>query len=596
MFTRLIVMRPIVMRRAVVRRAVPFMGLMVGLVASIVTLVGCNRDSEAERSDLTSESPAIGLSAEGPTPPQPAPFRLTDVTSDWGVDFVYRNGEDQAQYTILESLGGGVAVIDFDRDGRPDLFAPGGGSFENETTYGLPGELFRNIDGVRMVAVGAAAGEGFPSRVYSHGAFVADYNNDGFSDILVTGYGGLQLWQNQGDGTFIEVHESVGLVDQKWSSAAAWGDFNNDGALDVYVAHYVDWSFQNHPFCRGRSAEERDICPPREYSGLPDSLYLSNQDGTFRDATQEWGLRGDGKGLGVVAADFDGNGHVDIYVANDTVNNFLYSNDGSGKLREIANVAGVATDRVGIPNGSMGVDLLDYNGSGRPDIWVTNYEREDFALYRNEGRGAFLHVSDIAGLNVLGGLFVGFGTVCADMDLSGPEDILVNNGHVILFPTASPRAQLPLALVGDNQRFRRVMFEDDNYMMQPHEGRGLALADIDGDGDLDAIFSNLNAPLAILRNDVTSPANWLQVRLVGTRSARDAVGATAVASVQGVDRLRIRKGGGSYMSTSQEALAWGLGDAKTVDRLTIRWPSGLETVLENVPANQTLVLVEPVDG
>jgi hypothetical protein len=240
--------------------------------------------------------------------------------------------------------------------------------------------------------------------------------------------------------------------------------------------------------------------------------------------------------------------------------------------------------------------VLDYNGSGRPDIWVTNYEREDFALYRNEGRGAFLHVSDIAGLNVLGGLFVGFGTVCADMDLNGNEDILVNNGHVILFPTASPRAQLPLALVGDSQRFRRLMFEDDSYMMQPHEGRGLALADIDGDGDLDAIFSNLNAPLAILRNDVANPANWLQVRLVGTRSARDAVGATVVANVAGVDRLRIRKGGGSYMSTNQEALAWGLGDAETVDRLTVRWPSGTETVLKDVPANQTLVLVEPVDG
>lgn len=596
MFIRRIVMRLIHSTSRVVSRAVVSLVLMAGGTFLVVASVGCNRDSAVDRADEAAVSSPIGVSPQSPTPPQPASFRLTDVTSDWGVDFVYRNGEDQAQYTILESLGGGVAVIDFDRDGRPDLFAPGGGSFENETTYGLPGELFRNIDGVRMVAVGAAAGEGFPSRVYSHGAFVADYNNDGFSDILVTGYGGLQLWQNQGDGTFMEVHESVGLDDQKWSSAAAWGDFNNDGALDVYVAHYVDWSFQNHPFCRGRTAEERDICPPREYSGLPDSLFLSNGDGTFRDVTQEWGLRGDGKGLGVVAADFDGNGHVDIYVANDTVNNFLYSNDGSGNLRETANVAGVATDRVGVPNGSMGVDLLDYNGSGRPDIWVTNYEREDFALYRNEGRGAFLHVSDIAGLNVLGGLFVGFGTVCADMDLSGPEDILVNNGHVILYPTASPRAQLPLALVGDNQRFRRVMFEDDNYMMQPHEGRGLALADIDGDGDLDAIFSNLNAPLAILRNDVTSPANWLQVRLVGTRSARDAIGATVVASVQGVDRLRIRKGGGSYMSTSQEALAWGLGDAKTVDRLTIRWPSGTETVLENVPANQTLVLVEPVDG
>lgn len=564
----------------------------------IIVISGCKpRESEPSESAQSLNFDQTSVQGEAVQGHQSgaSPFQLTDVTNQWGVDFSYRNGEDKGHYAILESLGGGIAVLDFDRDGRPDLFCPGGGTFEEAVPVGFPGQLFRNLDGDGMLAVADVAGEGFPARCYNHGAFAADFNNDGFPDVLVTGYGGLHLWQNQGDGTFIEVHSQVGLDDRQWSSAAAWGDFNNDGALDLYVAHYVDWSFDNHPFCRGRSAEERDICPPREYAGLPDTLYLSNQDGTFRDATAQSQLRGDGKGLGVLVADLDNNGLVDIYVANDTTNNFLYANDGSTGLREIATLAGVATDKTGVPNGSMGVDLLDFNQSGRPDIWVTNYEREDFALYRNEGPGAFLHVSDIAGLNVLGGLFVGFGTVCADLDLDGQEDILVNNGHVIIHPTASPRAQLPLVMLADNRRFERMRFADGSYMMSPHEGRGLALADLDGDGDLDAIFSNLNAPLAILRNDLSSPSNWLQVQLVGTRSARDAIGAAATVTVGDRQLLRIRKGGGSYMSTSQEALAWGLGEAQRVEMLTVRWPSGTKTVLENIDVNQTLILVEPLE-
>ena len=562
--------------------------------AGALGLPGCGKRSIADREAAASGEPN-GVAAREARSVQP-PFSLTDVTESWGVNFVYRNGEDQRQYTILESLGGGVAVLDFDRDGWPDLFCPGGGTFEDEQPTGLPSQLYRNLGGETMIGVADGAGRGFPPRCYNHGAFVADFNDDGFPDVLVTGYGGLQLWQNQGDGTFIEVHRQAGLGDDQWSSAAAWADFNGNGSLDLYVTHYVDWSFDNHPFCSSRAADERDICPPREFAGLRDTLYLSNQDGTFRDATEAWGLRGDGKGLGVLAADFNDNGHVDIYVANDTTNNFLYVNDGEPPFREVATLAGAAADKSGIPNGSMGVDLIDFNHSGRPDIWVTNYEREDFALYRNEGPNAFLHVSDIAGLNVLGGLFVGFGTTCADLDLDGQEDILINNGHVILYPTASPRAQLPLAMLADGQRFQRLHFPADSYMSRPHEGRGLALADLDGDGDLDAIFSNINAPLAILRNDLSKPANWLQVQLIGTRSNRDAIGAKVTATIGDHQMLRVRKGGGSYLSTSQEALAWGLGSADRVDSLTVRWPSGAHNVLENVAANQVLRIVEPADG
>jgi hypothetical protein len=359
----------------------------------------------------------------------------------------------------------------------------------------------------------------------------------------------------------------------------------------------VNWSFENHPYCAGPAAGQRDICPPREYDGLPDTLYISNQDGTFRDASSEWKLRTDAtsKGLGVLIADFDGNGHTDVYVANDTTNNFLYYNTGNSTFEESATTAGVAADKSGIPNGSMGVDLLDFNHNGRIDIWVTNYEREDFALYRNEGQGAFLHVSDIMGLNVLGGLFVGFGTVSADFDLDGKEDILVNNGHVILYPTASPRKQRPVAMHAEDKRFVRATFDDSSYMMEPHDGRGLAVADIDNDGDLDPIFSNMNSPLSILRNNTSEGVNWLQVRLIGTSSNRDAIGAVAIAEVDGKSLQRVRKGGSSYMSTNQETLSWGLGKAKMVNKLEVRWPNGKVSNLSAVPANQLVTIVEPID-
>ena len=520
---------------------------------------------------------------------------LVEHTSNWGVDATYVNGQSSGHYTILESLGGGVGLADFDRDGWCDLFVVGGGSFQGEQTVGLPSSLYRNIAGKRFTQVSDEASIGVVPRFYSHGAFVADYDADGFEDVLVSGYGGLQLWRNQGDGTFEEVSQASQLLEQAWSSGCAWADVNHDGLLDLYVAHYVNWSFDNHPFCRGRTADERDICPPREYEPLPDSLYLNRGDGSFEDVTEPWGLRPGGKGLAVIAADFDLNGQIDFYVANDTVNNFLYSNDGEAPLREVAMLSGSAADKAGIPNGSMGLGVLDFDGTGRPDIWVTNYEREDFALYRNEGPDAFLHVSDVAGLNVLGGLFVGFGTVCADFDLDGDEDIIVNNGHVILYPTASPRAQLPLVMSQHQGRFHRASYPAESYLSQPHEGRGLAIADLDNDGDPDAVFSNVNAPVAVLENQPNAGSNWLQVELVGTASNRNAIGASVILSAGETVQQRFVYGGGSYMSTSQSRIHFGLGELQSVDALEVRWPSGNRTRVEKPSANALLQIVEGRD-
>jgi enediyne biosynthesis protein E4 len=567
--------------------------LSFGSVFVLLAALGC-KDRKA--SD-TLQSLDAGSSSTVPTHPTAPPlFQFVNVTKDWSVDFTYRNGESRDEFTILESLGGGVGVIDFDRDGFQDLFCPGGGDFIDKKIVGLPSELFRNLEGKKMKAVGVEAANGLIANHYSHGAFIADFDGDGFSDVLVTGFGGLQLWQNQGDGTFRECHAECGLRDTQWSSAAGWGDFDNDGDLDLYVAHYVNWSFENHPYCRRPGSTERDICPPRSYDGIPDILYTNNGDGTFTDATQQYGMLSDptSKGLGVLIADFDGNGFVDVYVANDTTNNFYYANSGKQPFEEIATIAGVAADKAGIPNGSMGLDVIDHDQNGRPEIWVTNYEREDFALYRNEGKNAFLHVSDIMGLNVLGGLFVGFGTCTADFDLDGREDILVNNGHVIRFPTASPRKQHPILMAAKEKRFVNVAFPADSFMMEPHDGRGLALADLDQDGDLDPVFSCMNSPLSILNNRSPEKLNWLQVRLIGTRSARDAIGASVTAQIGDRKLMRIRKGGGSYMSTSQEALAWGLGNHSSVDKLTVTWPSGTQTVIENVASNQLLTIVESI--
>ena len=563
------------------------------MLAMLFATVGCDRTSPAPEipKPAARDAPTVAT----PNSQGPPEIPLRDQTERWQVDFSYRNGEEAGQCTILESLGGGIGLFDFDLDGYVDLFCPGGGTFKSKTTVGYPGELFRNLGGKQLKPVGSAAGQGFSPRVYNHGAFSADFDADGFDDVLVSGYGGLQLWHNQGDGSFRDVTDEVGLHDESWSSGCAWADFNNDGLLDLYVSHYVDWSFENHPFCQGRTDDERDICPPREYQGLTDTLYLASAEGQFTDVSEQWGLKPQGKGLGVIVADWDANGFVDPYVANDTVNNFLYVSQGKPPFREAAMLSGVATDKAGVPNGSMGLGVLDFDGTGRPDIWVTNYEREDFALYRNEGPTAFLHVSDVAGVNVLGGLFVGFGTVCHDLDLDGDEDILVNNGHVILYPTASPRKQLPLVLENQRGRFQRVSYQPSSYLAQPHEGRGLAIADLDNDGDGDAIYSNINEPVAILENERTSNNHWFQAKLVGTESNRDAIGATVTLSIGDKQWMRVVYGGGSYMSTSQDRLFWGLGNATQIDRLEVRWPSGKVTQIADVQADQLLRIVEADD-
>ena len=519
--------------------------------------------------------------------------RFVEMAESSGVDFTYRNGEEAGHFSILESLGGGVALFDYDADGQLDLFLPGGGEFgPDQEVRGLPPALYRSRGHWEFAEVTQTSGTA-RADYYSHGAAVADYDADGFPDVLVTGYGGLLLFRNQGDGTFSEVARASGLTDELWSSSAAWGDLDDDGHLDLYVAHYVDWSFENHPLCAGPQPGQREVCPPRQFTGLPDALYMSNGDGSFHDASAAAGLSRHGKGLGVIIADVDVDGRLDIYVANDTVPNFLYRNSGSVRLEEMGLISGTSLSDVGIPDGSMGVDLGDYNLDGLPDLWVANYERESFALYRNEGTFVFQHVSQATGVTAVGGLYVGWGTVFFDFDADGDEDVFVSNGHVIRHPVNAPLDQTPLLYENrGGTRLVNVAPAARGYMTRAHMGRGVAAGDLDGDGDLDLGVSRTNQPVALLSNESRGANHWLGLRLIGVRSPRQPVGAIAELHTPAGVQTRQLKGGTSYASSSDPRLYFGLGGSPQVDRVRIRWPSGVVQTISPARVDTTLTVVE----
>lgn len=530
-------------------------------------------------------------------PAGPAWFR--DVTSASGVDFTYRNGEEADQFTILESLGGGVALLDYDGDGLLDLFATGGGTLDSQQIQGRPSRLYRNLGAWKFRDVTGEVGLDGP-LFYTHGCAVADYDRDGWPDLLVTGYGRLALYHNEGGDRgrrFVEVSERVGLHDPSWSSSAGWADLDGDGFPELYVCHYVDWSFARHPVCRGGPpGVPRDVCPPQRFQPLLHRLFHNEQGKAFRDVTTEQGLRVEGAGLGVLFVDVNDDGRPDVYVANDAARNLLYLNRG-GKLEEKAELAGVAVDDRGVPNGSMGVDAGDYDGSGRASLWVTNYQDETHALYQNLGQERFHYQSRAAGITALGQRFVGFGTGFVDVDNDGWEDLFLVHGHVLRYPVASTHAQRPILLRNElyqgRRFFRDVAGQGGPFFQAPIVGRGVALGDLDNDGWPDAVVSRTNSPLVLLRNEAAAarPAQWLGVRLVG-RGQRDVTGSTV--TLEGASRrlTRFAKGGGSYLSASDPRLVFGLGEGVPIQRLTVRWAWGEVQHWDGLAPNRYWVLRE----
>lgn len=562
-----------------------------------ILLAGCSPaggQRESPPSDNVQNSKSKSAAVAGDSVATVANFR--DMTEQANIKFTPRNGQKAGHLTILETLGTGVALWDYDGDGDLDLFFPGGGEFRSGNVIrGLPAALYRNDGNWNFSAVTTEAGL-IADAFYSHGAIVGDYDSDGFSDLLVTGYGGLQLYHNQGDGTFREATREASLTDKLWSTAAAWGDLNGDGILDLFVAHYVDWSFANHPECPGLIDGKRDVCPPTYFNPLPNTFYAGNGDGTFRDDSQSAGFTHAGKGLGVVLADLDLDNDLDVYITNDTVANFLYRNDGRGRFEEIGLVSGTALSDAGEPDGSMGVDLADLDLDGLPDLWVANFEDQSFALYKNLGDCNFLHASRQLGITAVGGVYVGFGTVCFDFDRDGDEDLFGANGHIRLRGGQTGMQQLPLLFQNQSgKRFVNVASRAGSYFSTRHLGRGVVAGDIDDDGDIDLAIAHTNEPVSVLTNEATGKGHWLKVRLIGTRSSRDAVGAKVELQTDLGTQTRQIKGGTSYLSSHDPRMFFGLGEAAVVHRLNIIWPSGIQQTLQDVPADRVLQVIEPVE-
>ena len=543
---------------------------------------GCNRSEQPSKEVTKGESTFSN------------PVLFKDITSALGLAQSYNNGESADERAILETIGGGIAVLDFDRDGYDDLFFPGGGQLSDKKVSGIQGDLWWNRDAKVLRKITSLA-QIDNVLGYSHGAIACDWNSDGFSDLVVTGYSGLQLFINQGDGTFVECAKKWGLDDRLWSTSAASGDFDGNGYCDLYIAHYVNWSFQNHPACTSRGIP--DVCAPGIFEALTDVVYFNNGNETFSPKSKECGLVDGGKGLGVIAADFNADSKTDIYVANDTTNNFYYVNRGDGTFRESAVESGIATDDMGTPQGSMGVCTLDYDYDLRPDIWVCNYENQAFAFYQNDGDNFFRYATASSGLLALGTTYVSFGTASGDFDLDGDEDVVVANGHVMQHtPTGRPaQSQIYLTNTG-KKKFVKETFPASSYFGQLWRGRGVVALDFDRDGDLDLSFSNIKEPSAVLQNDSTATGNWLVVELIGTVSNRDAVGATVHLKTNKRTHMRGVNGGGSYLSQGPFYLHFGLAADETIEQAEILWPSGQRQSIKNIPISRRLIWMEPFNA
>ncbi len=527
------------------------------------------------------------------TPREPRPddwFVEASVTS--GVSFTYRNGREGEKFTLLESVGGGAAIVDFDIDELPDLFITGGGTITGSPIIieGLPSVLYRNNGGMSFQEIGNPAGLTTTTHDYSLGCSVCDYNCDGHPDIFVTGYPRCRIYCNHGDGTFQDATDPALLNHEGLHAASTWGDFDGDGFPDLFVTGYVTFDLREDRNCGEDLRRIRDICGIWQYPSAPDHLYRNCGNGTFEDTTISAGLRADGKGLGAVTADIDDNGTLDIYVANDYMPNFLYLGDGHGKFAEHGLLSGVALDATGSPQGSMGVDFSDYNGDGHGDLFVTNYQLEDNILYRNLGDASFAVAAHV-GLQDICRPYVGFGTGWVDWDSDGWLDLFVLNGHVMYHTGQSPYEQ-PQFLFHNlgGKRFENRSELGGPYFSVPHVARGGAVGDLNNDGAPDLVVVHQNSPVTILKNKLT-PARWVCVCLRGTKSDPFAVGAVLTTNFAGRDVVRHVRGGAGYMSHFDRRILLPV-DGELPTECVIRWLNGRREMFRHLKPGRTHQLIE----
>ena len=534
-----------------------------------------------------------------------SPAHFVDITKESGIGFQYNSAHTSRKY-LIETMGAGVALFDYDNDGRLDVFLVNGTPLDDPTALGtIPkktGPAYWNrlyhqkADGTfeDVTEKSGLQGEG-----YGMGVAIGDYDNDGYEDIYVTAYGGNRLYHNNGNGTFTDVTERAGVKASGWSTSAAWVDLNQDGYLDLVVLRYVQWDFTDQ-WCGERKEGYRAYCHPDVFKAVAPLVYRNNRDGTFTEVSEKIGLDKPGKGLGIALADYDHDGKVDLFVANDSVLEFLYHNKGDGTFEEVGLPEAVAVDGDGRTFAGMGVDFSDYNNDGWPDLIVTNLANQRYALYMNTGEGGFTYASQMTGISRMTMTHSGWGVRFLDYDNDGWKDLLIAQGHdldtiELTFPNL--RYREPMLIAHNNGKgFTDVSKESGEPFSQPWAARGLAIGDIDNDGRIDAVVTTNDGPVHVLRNETATQNHWILLKLVGHKSNRDAIGAQVKVTTKDGSQYQTVTTASSYLSSSDKRVHFGLGKENTIENIEIRWPSGVTQVLNNVRADRVLQIDEPLEA
>ncbi len=526
--------------------------------------------------------------------PDPIGVKFVEVTKEAGIHFKHHDGRSGRRY-FIEPLGAGAAFLDYDNDNFQDIYFVNGADLPGATSKEPPrNALYRNNGDSTFTDVTQTADVG--DTGYGMGCAVGDYDNDGFPDLYVTNFGANIFYRNNGDGTFTDVTAETGTGDTRWGASCAFADYDNDGFLDLYVANYVKYAIESDKVCTRKGM--RVYCDPRLYAGELDILYHNNGDGTFTNVTESAGFsKATGRGLAVALGDYDDDGDHDLYVANDAYQNFLYRNNGDGTFMDVSLIADVGFSEDGEAENGMGVDFGDYDNDGRLDLIVTNFQGQTNTLYYNEGNELFSDLSYASKIGTISLPYLAWGVNFFDYDNDSYQDLFIANGHlhenVRKFDPVGFYEQ-PNLLFRNNRdgAFDEVGVQSGQGLRLEKVSRGAAFADYDNDGDLDLLVTNLNAPPDLLRNNGGNQNAWLTLKLVGTCSNQDAIGARVKVTTGNITQIREVRSGSSYLSQSDMRLHFGLGEHQQIDLIEIRWPSGLKERLEGIQANRMLTLIE----
>jgi len=572
-------------------------------LAAIVLFSGC-KETPAPAAQGNANEPATAEQAGSPSPtptpdlPRPSgPIEFTDVTAQSGIRFKHNSGAFGKKY-LPETIGSGCAFIDYDNDGWQDLIFVNSSDWpEHKKAKSVLALYHNNKDGT-FTDVTAQAG--LAVEMYGVGVTVGDFDNDGNDDIYITCLGANHLFRNLGNGKFQDVTAKAGVADPGFSTSAVWFDYDNDGKLDLFVAHYVTWSVETDQYC-SLDGKNKSYCTPQAYKGQSGTLFHNRGNGTFENVTQKAGLNDPtSKSLGIALLDYDSDGWLDLFVANDTEPNKLYRNNHDGTFSDVAVTAGVAFSESGTARAGMGVDAGDYDGSGKPGLIIGNFTNESMALYRNEGNGLFTDEAPNSGIGKVSAQSLTFACFFFDYDLDGLLDVFAANGHVsddisVVQPNVKYAQPPHLFRNKGKKKFEEVGSKLGKSLQRAIVGRGAAFGDIDNDGDLDLIITTNNGPARVLRNENGNQNDLLRVKTVGTRSNRDGIGAkVTLKTSKGAKMFSMVKTGSSYCSQSELPLTFGLGkpeEGLTVT-LEIVWPSGQRESIPNIKPNQSITVQE----